>query len=451
MLRRMTHCRFPWIAILPLLVATMAACAAIASGSTPRAAPQGAVQSDTSASSTVVKPVSKATSSATPFSTSIPIAEGLSAVSFRIPLTVRHVTDTTVEFFFELSSPAEGRLIYHSAQDGAGQQAARLDPTRSSGSVSITGLSPGATYQASLIVQDCDGQYRQPGFGGATWGEVTFSTWSGRQPLTFGLIGDSGFGDAVTPQLTRQMAASGLDFAIQAGDVVYNVFDNADPFEAFAVKYFQPFSPLLHQMPVYTVIGNHDVERAAMWEGMPFYDHVFPAFYDPRIEQSTYNGRNEWYAFAYGPVQFIMLNTEAFEHQDSRADQKAWLAERLADRRFSLSVPVFHIPPYSAGLHPSDGLGVRSDWQPLFEQAGVRLILSGHDHNYQRLMVRGITYIISGGGSATLYQEGQALPESQVFARRSHFVVFQVFPDRIDLQAVALGGDIIDQTTIPLN
>ena len=43
-------------------------------------------------------------------------------------------------------------------------------------------------------------------------------------------------------------------------------------------------------------------------------------------------------------------------------------------------------------------------WVPLFERYGVQLVLSGHDHNYQRFVARnGVAYVVHGGGAASLY------------------------------------------------
>jgi acid phosphatase len=383
--------------------------------------------------------------------TSIPIADGLSTDSFKLPLTIQHVTDTSAELYFELAQPTDGILVYQATQASTGEQSTPFDASTAVHQITLSNLAPGTQYQALVVLKDTTGHYHQPAFTNAAWGNVTFHTSSDKQPLRVGMIGDSGFGDSVTPQLANQMADSSLDFAIQLGDIVYNVSENADPFEAFALKYYRPFSPMLHQMPVYPVVGNHDVERATLWNRVPFFYHAFPDFSDPRFEPSTYNKHNEWYAFAYGSVQFIILNTEAFYDAQSRKAQNAWLATRLLDKRFTTSIPVFHIPPYTGGLHVSDGLVERSDWQPLFEQIGVRLVLSGHDHNYQRLLVNGITYIVSGGGSATLYAQTIALPQSQVFVRRSHFVILEIYPDRIDLKSIALGGDILDQVSIALH
>ena len=41
---------------------------------------------------------------------------------------------------------------------------------------------------------------------------------------------------------------------------------------------------------------------------------------------------------------------------------------------------------------------------PLLERYRVRLVLSGHDHNYQRFAPRrGVRYVVHGGGGRGLY------------------------------------------------
>ena len=385
------------------------------------------------------------TSSSTP----IPVSEGLSPDAFKLPLTTQHVSGTSAVLYFELSSPARGVVIIRADQAGSEEQVVPFDTSSATHQVTLNDLTPGITYHAAVDVETPDGQYQHPGFLDADWGDVSFKTWADKQPIRFGIVGDSGFGDPVTPRIAAQMAASNLDFGLQVGDIVYNIDENKDVFEAFALKYYRPFAPLLRQMPMYLVLGNHDDEKAAMWNGAPFYDHAFPFFPDPLFPRTSAEA-HDWYAFAYGSVQFLMLDTEAMNNTQSRQDQKTWLAERLADTRFTTTIPVFHIPPYTGGAHVNDGVAVRADWVPMFEKAGVKLVLSGHDHNYQRLIEDGVTYIVSGGGSATLYAKTVDIPGSQVFNQISHFVTFDVYPDHIDLKAVALSGAVIDQATVPL-
>ncbi len=264
------------------------------------------------------------------------------------------------------------------------------------------------------------------------------------------MIGDSGFGQEVTFDLATQMAALDLDFVLHTGDVVYNIEQNTDPYEAYVLKYYLPFAPLLQTMPIYTTVGNHDVEQEAMYQGTPFIYRAFPSFAAPGFPAPGADALNQWYAVAYGNIQFLLLDTQTFFNEPGRAEQLAWLSERLADERFDYSIPVFHVPPFSSGLHPYDGAAVRSEWLPLFEPARVPLVLSGHDHNYERLSVNGITYIVTGGGTTVLYDQSITVPESVLFAKQNHFVVLEVFADRIDLRAVALGGEVLDQTTIAL-
>ena len=104
----------------------------------------------------------------------------------------------------------------------------------------------------------------------------------------------------------------------------------------------------------------------------------------------------------------------------------------------------------SSSVHPDDSLPVRYEWLPLFEQASVPVTFSGHYHHYERLIVNGVTTIISGGGSSTLYVLGQRLPESIVARRQNHFVLMEIDGDTIRLTAIALGGDVIDQVELPV-
>lgn len=386
----------------------------------------------------------------TPTTSPTPITLGdVSAqVSYALPLTVRHVTDTSATLFFELTVPSEGILLYESSEEG--QKIVPLDVTTSRQQIELEGLAPGVEYRAMVGLAG-DGSYQQPAFRGQAWGSISFRTQAAKEPLRIGVIGDSGFGQQVTYDLAAQMADLDLDFVLHTGDVVYSIEQNADAYEAYALKYYLPFAPLLRMAPIYTVVGNHDVEQEAMYQGTPFIYHAFPPFVDPHFSASDVGGLNRWYAIAYGDIQFLMLDTQTFFNEPGRAEQLAWLSERLADEHFTYSIPVFHVPPFSSGLHPYDGTAVRSEWLPRFETAKVPLVLSGHDHNYERLVANGITYIVTGGGTSVIYDQTIPAPESAIFVKQSHFVVLDIHPDRIDLRAVALGGSVIDQATIPLD
>lgn len=384
-------------------------------------------------------------------STTAPVvlADTPAEVEFALPPVVQHVTGDTAWLFFELSAPAPGVVLYWPTDNPARQASTPLSPEVTRQQVILEGLEAGVEYQAVIALgPDESGLYHQAMYWSQFWDPISFRTASECEPLRIGVLGDSGFGGQETFSLAAEMATYGLDFVIHTGDTVYNVDENSDPYEAFARKWYLPFAPLLRTMPIYPVVGNHDTESATLWQGMPFYYHAFPPFVDPLLGSSAYEGRNQWYALAYGDVQFLMLDTQTFFGEGGYNAQQAWLTERLADNRFAYTIPVFHVPPYTSGRHPRDGEPIRMTWVPQFEAAGVPLVLSGHDHNYERLVVNGVTYVVSGGGSETLYAQSTALPESRIFARRTHFVLLEVYADRLELRAIALGGEELDRTTI---
>ncbi len=388
-----------------------------------------------------------------PTATTAPLvlADSPAEVEFVLPPVVQHVTPDSALLFFELSAPARGVVLYWPTDDPSRQATTPLLAEATRQQIALQGLESGVEYQALVAFgPDGGGLYHQAMYWSQFWDPLRFRTASDHRPLRIGVLGDSGFGGQETFTLAAEMATYNLDFVIHTGDTVYNVDENPDPYEAFARKWYLPLAPLLRTMPVYPVVGNHDIEAATWWRGMPFYYHAFPPFADPLMGPSAYEGRNQWYAFAYGDIQFLMLDTQTFFGEGGYNAQQAWLTERLADGRFAYSIPVFHVAPYTSGRHRRDGEPVRMVWGPQFEAAGVPLVLSGHDHNYERLVVNGITYVVSGGGSSTLYAQSVTLPESQIFARRTHFVLLEIYADRIELRAIALGGEELDRTTIPL-
>jgi 3',5'-cyclic AMP phosphodiesterase CpdA len=93
-----------------------------------------------------------------------------------------------------------------------------------------------------------------------------------------------------------------------------------------------------------------------------------------------------------------------------------------------------HHPPFSAGYQGSNG-DVRRAFVPLFERYGVQLVLSGHDHDYQRSQpVNGVTYVVTGGAAETR-RTGEDDFTAVSFSWH-HFVELGVFPDRLELRAV---------------
>ena len=160
-------------------------------------------------------------------------------------------------------------------------------------------------------------------------------------------------------------------------------------------------------MPLFASPGNHEYVTN---QAQPYLDNIYLPANNPADTE-------RYYSFDWGPVHFVALDSNCAMGLASRgslhaAAQKSWAAADLAATKQPWKVVFFHHPPWSSGEHGSQ-LTMRRDFGPLFEQYGVDIVLTGHDHDYERskAMVgdgvapsgtRGVVYWVVGSGGASL-------------------------------------------------
>jgi 3',5'-cyclic AMP phosphodiesterase CpdA len=108
-----------------------------------------------------------------------------------------------------------------------------------------------------------------------------------------------------------------------------------------------------------------------------------------------------WYSFDVADLHLVMLDSNAYD----QPAQLEWLARDLAAARKNGARWIFaavHDGAYSRGSHGGNKIAAQS-YAPLLARHGVAVLFSGHDHIYQRGEVRGLRYVVSGGGGAPLY------------------------------------------------
>jgi hypothetical protein len=265
-------------------------------------------------------------------------------------------------------------------------------------------------------------------------------------------FGDSGVGSVPQRQLASLMAAETFDFAVHTGDVVYGVTSGvgAGGYPQLHSWFFDVYRNWLGSRPVFPSIGNHDEEAN---HAAPYRDvFVLPA----GGASAAYPDHAErFYSFDYGPAHVVVLDTElAFQNVARRQDQLTWLADDLARTAQPWKIAVFHRSPFSAGGEHGSDLTVRAEFAPIFEAYGVALVLSGHEHDYERTIPwrqtasgTPVTYIVTGGGGAPLYPAGVA---AWTAASRSafHYVRATVTSCTISIEAVGLDAKVFDATRL---
>jgi 3',5'-cyclic AMP phosphodiesterase CpdA len=246
--------------------------------------------------------------------------------------------------------------------------------------------------------------------------------------VRFAVIGDTGSGSAkqrdVGAMMVQYHTLFPFEFVLMMGDNMYGGEAPAD----FEKKFSEPYKILLDsKVKFYATLGNHDQALQVNYENF------------------NMNGK-EYYRFKKGDVSFYSLNSNYMDKK-----QVKWLEDELAADTSEWKVCFFHHPPYSsAKKHGSDGQ-LREVVEPIFLKYGVNVVLTGHDHVYERIKPqKGIYYFVSGAGGKLRtgdMSETSAMTEKS-YDRDMHFMLFEVAGDQMYFQAISRTGETIDSGVI---
>jgi len=267
-------------------------------------------------------------------------------------------------------------------------------------------------------------------------------------PFRFVVYGDTRSQPDVHCRVIEQIVREKPAIVLHTGDLVD---DGLEP-DLWPTEFFGPAAPLLSKVALFPVLGNHE-------ENSPLYYNLFDL---PNNER--------YYSFDYGQVHFVMLDSNKPEFPDRHRRearvidkyrqildefqnrQLDWLRKDLvAHRDARLTVVCLHSPLYSS-VDERDRLGdygrMREWLQATLEDNGVDAVFSGHDHFYQRHVVNGVQYVVTGGGGAPLYEGGPALPTEVARAEDHHYVAISVARKTAEARVINIDGETIDTFAI---
>lgn len=185
--------------------------------------------------------------------------------------------------------------------------------------------------------------------------------------------------------------------------------------------------PVAARTPWMMAIGNHEMEP---WYAPDGYGGVRARFTMPDNAWGQSTGIYSWRYQNVGLISLdgndICYNTPANLNY-TKGRQKKWLESRLAafraDHTIDFVVVYLHQCAYSTCHDNGAELGAQQDWAPLFDRYQVDLVLSGHNHIYERTdpirsgkatrrvdpggavdpVKDGTTYVVAGGGGGGIY------------------------------------------------
>ncbi|MGQ0537553.1 MAG: metallophosphoesterase family protein [Gemmatimonadaceae bacterium] len=243
-------------------------------------------------------------------------------------------------------------------------------------------------------------------------------------------VGDIASCESQGDELTAALVDSILraDSAAKVADAVITLGDNAYPSgtmrdfqECFGPSWGDPKKLIMKR--IRPSPGNHEKDRGS-------------AYFQYFGDRAGPSGKG-FYAFDLGAWRLISLNSEIVANRsyngDLAGEQEEWLRAELKNNPKKCSLAYFHHPRWSSSYHGTD-THVLGLWEILYE-AGVDMILVGHDHTYERFApmtpagvldtLKGIPQIVVGTGGATL--RGFRSPSHHSLARiEGHFGVLKM-------------------------
>jgi 3',5'-cyclic AMP phosphodiesterase CpdA len=243
--------------------------------------------------------------------------------------------------------------------------------------------------------------------------------------VKFAVIGDTGTGDrnqlAIANELASWRTRYPFDFAVMMGDNIYGGDRPSDFDKKFAI----PYKPLLDAgVKFYAALGNHD--DAALQRNYKPFNMNGERFYSFRPK----NG-----------VRFFALDSNYVDKA-----QLAWLDKELAASGSEWKIMFFHHPLYSSGETHGSAEQQRGLLEPVFLKHGVNVVLSGHEHFYERIKPqKGIAYFIIGS-SAKLRKGDLQKSDLTAFGDDGEyaFMLMEIAGDELFFQTINQSGKTID-------
>lgn len=171
----------------------------------------------------------------------------------------------------------------------------------------------------------------------------------------------------------------------------------------------------------YPAVGNH--EYYSMGNGIKDYFNLGSLYYSIDIDN--------WH--------IIALDSEYMS-----TEQDEWLASDLASTDAECIIAYWHSPRWSSGVHGSQKATQRL-WEPISE-AGGDIVLSGHDHHYERFdPIDGMIQFVVGTGGKSLRNVGSLEDGSaEMFDSDFGVLVLDLMKDWYQWTFVTVGGVALD-------
>ncbi|AKU99025.1 hypothetical protein AKJ09_05689 [Labilithrix luteola] len=314
--------------------------------------------------------------------------------------------------------------------------------------VTLDNLAPGTQYRY------------QVGDGAANVAtERRFTTDDGDDQVNIHLFGDTQTlsdtnvfnGNGLVTELYRKMQAQ-----LPKGDLIMHAGDVTDDLTDYRlVRLFleaMEGEDMMDSRLFVTAEGNHEVLN----EGADKFAAMFP--YPQRNSGVASPLDKAVYSFDYGNAHVAVISSELADEGDW-TKMMTWLLADMTASTKTWKLVMLHRPPYNG--NPESGNGRVMKYLPqVVDEAGIDLVISGHDHMYSRSLPllsgqpnpAGATYLIAGSDSAKYYDNngtGIARFADVLFDDNVNtYTTLQIRGGQLNVLTRTLNGTVVDDTVL---
>ncbi|MCX6044440.1 MAG: metallophosphoesterase [Chloroflexi bacterium] len=238
------------------------------------------------------------------------------------------------------------------------------------------------------------------------------AVYAGAAIVRVGIIGDFGLAGPNEANVANLVKSWQPDAIVTLGDNNYFYGEEATIDDNIGQYYHQYIYPYkggygsgapgkLNRF--FPALGNHD------W---PLMTCKGTSCTGPYFDYFTLPNNERYYDFVQGPIHFFVLDSDEHEPDGitSTSIQANWLHEKLTASLAPWKLVLMHHSPYSSGA----AHGSAPDLQWPYAQWGATAVLSGHNHNYERMLIDGLPYFVNGLGGAEVQGIKTPIPGSIV-------------------------------------
>jgi len=224
-----------------------------------------------------------------------------------------------------------------------------------------------------------------------------------------------------------------FEFVLMLGDNIYDSHTARD----YETKFEEPYRPLLDAgVQFYAAIGNHDDPAEANYSKFNMSGQLYYTFR---------KSERRLQALVGAAVRFFVLDSRSLD-----PEQLEWFRRELAASGSDWKIAYFHHPLYTSGRYQRTARTLRLTLEPILIAGDVDVVLTGHEHFYERLVPQhGIFYFISGAaGSLRPGDIQQSGLTARGFDRDYHFMLMEISGQELFFQAIDRSGNTIDAGVI---